>query len=209
MAEVNDIYEVRIFCTHTSQQQTAVNVRHYRIVAKQGTGATDLTIAQFLDTQFHTVYKPILHNQAQYRGVGVRRIKPLPVTAEVLTSGNVGAGTATGEPLPGQVCGIITLRTLFGGPRYRGRMYLPFPAETFNDADSLPTTAYYNLLGTLGNVMASGMSPGAGGNTMDMLPIVFSRKFSTSEDVIGYTQRFKWATQRSRGSYGAKNPAPF
>lgn len=208
MPSVNDILEVRIFCDRTLSGQAAVNVRHYRVTQVQGSGATNLVIAQFLDTAFHSKYKPLLCDSARYKGVGVRRIFPLPAETETLTGGNMGSGTATGQALPEQTCGVITLRTDLGGPRYRGRVYIPFPAEDSNDSDAKPTTAYYDNLTLLGDVLAAGMSPGSGGNTVDMVPVIWSRKYGTWRDVTGRQSRFKWGTQRSRGTYGAKNPSP-
>lgn len=208
MASVGDIYEVRIFSNFTAQQQCAVNVRHYRVSAVGGTGATDLTIANFIDEALFSLYKPLMHTGVSYRGVGVRRILPLPKTAETFGAQHTGAGTASGDPMPGQVCGMITLRTTYGGPRYRGRLYIPFPAEADNDTDSLPTAAYVTRATDLATALIAGLVPGAGGNTVDLLPIIYSRKFGTWQDVNAYTVRFRWGTQRSRGSYGAKNPSP-
>lgn len=208
MAAIGDIYEVRIFCDRVFSGQASVNVRHYRVTQVLGTGATNLTIAQFLDTAYHSKYKPLLCDSARYRGVGVRRIYPLPAETETLTGGNAGNGTATGQALPEQTCGIITLRTALGGPRYRGRVYVPFPSEDGNDADARPTTAYFDNLTLLGNTLVSGMSPGAGGNTIDMVAVVWSRKYNTYQDILTAQARFKWGTQRSRGTYGAKNLSP-
>lgn len=208
MPTVGDIYEVRFFCEDLPRRQASVNVRHYRIVTVAGSGATNQVIADFLSSQFNGEYKALLSAVSQYRGCGVRRIKPLPAETETFSSTGQGSGVGDGNPLPTQTCGVITLRTSLGGPRYRGRVYVPFASEGQNSVDGLPEAAYITLLNNLGAKLIAGMTPGSGGNTVDMLPIIYSRKFGTSQDVITFVSRSKWGTQRSRGSYGATNSSP-
>lgn len=208
MAQVGDIYEVRFFCEDSGQRQASVNVRHYRIVSVAGSGVTNQVMADFLSSNLNGEYKAVLSASAQYRGCGVRRIKPLPAETETFSSTGQGAGVGNGNSLPTQTCGIITLRTSLGGPRYRGRAYIPFPSEGDNNLNGLPEATYITGLNALGAKLVAGFTPGSGGNTVDMLPVIYSRKYGTSQDVISYVSRSKWGTQRSRGSYGAVNASP-
>lgn len=207
MAQVGDLYEARIVVTQG--QQTSINVRHYEVTAKSGNGATDAQIASAIDTLIAGAYKALLDSVAFYRGVGVRRITPLPIGVEVSTLASSGVGTATGDSLPGQVSGLITLRTAFGGRSRRGRVYIPFPAEGDNGTTGTPTVGYNTRLGTLAAQLITSITAGGGGNDNFLIPVVYSRKFNLKTPVTTASGPFKWATQRSRGTYGRVNAPPF
>lgn len=207
MAEINDIYEARIICTQANQ--ISINVRHYRVSSKAGTGATDGQIANIVSLSFHQVYKDVMASSASFRGVGVKRIRPLPASGETTTILDLGPGSQAGDPLPLQTSGMITLKTGLAGRSFRGRVYVPFPAEVDNGATGVPTAGYLTRLDTLAARFLLTLTAGSAGNTNDLAPVVFSRKLN---DVVVLTQtigRPRWATQRPRGSYGAANIPPF
>jgi hypothetical protein len=207
MALVGDIYEARIVSTIGGQ--TAINIRHYRVSTIVGTGASDSGIATAVNARFATDMKAAMTSNATYRGVGVRRIKPLPVTIETFTIASLGAGTAAGDVLPTQTCGMISLRTLLAGKSRRGRFYVPFPSEGLNDTDGTPTAAYITTLGLLAGDILATLTAGGGGNTNDLVPVVYSRELDLTTDLASTISRDKWATQRSRGDFGRVNPPPF
>lgn len=206
MAEVGDLYEGRIFCT--LGVQTSITVRHWRVSGKTGTGATDAQIAAGLEGAVATAMKAVISASATYRGVGVRRIQPLPISLETYSNAAAGVGGLAGDPLPLQTAGIITIGTALGGRSRRGRAYIPFPNEDSNTASALPSNAYVALLATLGGALTATFGPGAGGNTNNLIAVVFSRKFNTRTDVSSNLPRTQWGTQRSRGGYGRPNPSP-
>lgn len=209
MPEIGDILEARFVCEYQTGRQASYNIRHYRVSAKVGNGATMQELATLLSGSFHQTFKAVMSSSARFVGVGVRRIQPLPVTVESSDAANVGAGGVTGEILPTQVCGIITLRTQYAGPRYRGRVYVPFPSEASNDTTGEPIAAYNAAMVNLANVFAMTLTGGGAGNTNTIKPVIWSRKFGEPEDVVRADQRSKWATQRSRGMSGRKNVPPF
>lgn len=207
MADPGDLYEVRIVCNRGDQ--TSINVRHYLCTTKTGTGVTDLYLATQLDLTFHSAYKALMDATSSYRGTGVRRISPLPLGVENVSVANAGIGTATGTRLPSQDAGMITLRTEFGGRTRRGRIYVPFPSVSDNDAAGNPTTGYMTRLGTLAGVLifVQGLTQGANANTFQ--PVIHSRKEGVNTYIRTATAIQKWATQRSRGQFGRPNPYPF
>lgn len=206
MAEPGDLYECRIVTTRGNQ--TAINVRHYLCTAKAGTGVTDQTLATQLDATFQTALKALMDGGSQYRGVGVRRISPLPLGAEVVSTANAGNGNVAGDQLPAQICGMITLRSEFGGRDRRGRIYIPFVAEADNDTIGAPSTGYMTRLGSFAALLIFVQALGTAGNTNTFQPVVHSRKTGVNVYIRTATAIQKWATQRSRGHFGRPNPSP-
>jgi len=155
------------------------------------------------------LYKALLASDAVYVGLQVNRIFPLPVTIADQNVTGGGAGTAAGDILPRQVSGIITKRTAFSGKKYRGRIYLPFPAEGDNDpVIGSPVAGYTTRLDTFKASLFGNWTISSGGNGAVMVPIVWHADTSTYDDVVGSTSRPFWATQKRRGSYGEPNPFP-
>lgn len=201
-----DIIEVS-FLTHM-RDQLGVNVRHYAVTNTVNGGATMAEILNSLSNQTENLYADLMTSDATFRGMNGRIIFPgLSPTVEhrpTPTSGTYGP-----DGLPTQCTGIITLRTAESGRSKRGRVYVPFPDESACDPDGLPTNAYVTALNTLGNKLIEDQSIlGGGGEQTDLIPVIWSRKFVWWTEVESFYSRQKFATQRSRGSYGSVNPKP-
>lgn len=207
MANLNDVYEVRIICTLGIQ--TSINVRHYVCTVLNGLGPTDAQIASAMDTTFNVDFKSLLSVQATYRGVGVRRIKPLPVLVETSTIANLGVGTVLGDALPSQTCGVIKLGTAVAGKSYRGRIYVPFPSETDSGAQGDPNAGYLTNLGLLANTCLLQVTAGTAPNNAVFDPVIHSKKLGLDTFLSSSFARLSWGTQRKRGGFGRPNPPPF
>jgi hypothetical protein len=188
--------------------QLAINARHYRVDIIVGVQPTDTQIRDRFDALFGPLYTPLLSTTTNFIGCTVRKIHPLPVLLETARAGVSTAGTATGDPLPKQVAGVITLRSPFAGRSNRGRLYIPFPAEGSNDTDSTPTAAYLADQGFLGLGLASNVVVTAGANSATLGPVIWRRGPRTAVVITGFTGRDKWGTQRRRGDYGRPNLIP-
>lgn len=205
--EILDQIEARIICSH--EDQISINVRHYQVLTKVGTGADLAACALAIDTEIVAEIKALLPDTVTYRGVGCRRIFPLPLTPEIPYTGTTAVGTVLGDVLPGQVSGILTLRTAFAGKRYRGRFYMGFPGEADNTASGIPSLSYVGRLAALGNKLDNVVTAGGGGNTNTLQPYVRSKKFGLQNAITITQARQRWATQRRRGNYGVPNIAPW
>lgn len=203
---VGDLMEVKFYCLQA--EQVGINVRHYAVTAMAGAGLTELQLAIGFATLLAPKYKQLIAEGARFEGVGVRKIRPLPVSMEAFSANGSGPGTVTGDTLPRQVTGLLSLRTNEAGPRRRGRVYVPFPGEFHNAANAIPSAAYTNLLSELGDALKANASITSGANTADLRPVIWSRVGGTSADLTVVLARQKWATQRRRGSYGRPNAIP-
>jgi hypothetical protein len=75
-----------------------------------------------------------------FGNVGVRDLSAANLT-EFIGTGAAVAGTGTGDSLPGGVSCVVSLKTVFSGKRYRGRIYLGGFTETENLANGVISAA--------------------------------------------------------------------
>jgi hypothetical protein len=134
-------------------------------------------------------------------------VSPFPLPGIANSAGTIGTAGG-GNTLPGQVAANVTLKTAFAGTRYRGRVYLPFVSDRYNDpANNIPTAAYALLaipmaVGLAGAVIITGLS-GSG----ILRPVIWHRATQTYDAVTDFTVQMRWSTQKRRGDYGKVNPS--
>lgn len=203
---VGDLLEVRFICRFDNQ--ISINVRHYEIASETPGAVSSLDIADSLSQAFAPLYQACLADRAQYRGCGVRKIRPIPVEAEVLSALGQGPGLVVGEALPRQICGLISFRTNSTDVARRGRLYVPFPSEVDNEASAFPGVQYQANLTILGTTMAALAFAGAPGQETTLAPHIKAGATDNSHLITGFIVRPLWATQRRRGDFGAINPPP-
>lgn len=198
--------EMRIFTKVTNQ--TSINVRHYRCDSSLGLGADLAVAAQQISDSVAADLKAVLSVEATYRGLGLRIVRPLPAGLETLTSSSSGPGTGTGIVMPLQICGLISLRSMFSGRSGRGRFYVPFPPNSQGIAGGLPSAGYLTGLQPLAVLLGNTITVGTVPNTSVLVPAIWQRKTDTMVDIVGFITPQKWATQRRRGSFGRPNDSP-
>ena len=203
---LGDIMQVEVWCQ--DQNQGAVNVRHYQVGAVSGLGASDQDMANFFDAQLSLLYIPCLHNAALYKGVRVRRIRPLPLTFPADSTLHSGLGTGGAGAAPLQVSGLITLQSPFSGRAFRGRVYVPFPSVVNVSATGHPSVGYIGALDNLALALIGNAVVTVGPDSSTLIPIIFHRATSTGTVVVARKTRAGWATQRRRGDFGRPNASP-
>jgi len=202
---VGDIIQARIFCK--MQDQGAINVLHYRVLAVNGGTPTLEQLANFYGTSVSAPLATLLTDTADYRGVGMQIINPT-LSAEVYDVASATAGTAGSTPLPKQACGLISKRTATAGPHSRGRMYVPFPDEDDNEADATCSAAYKAGLATLGAFLFDDINVTVLTHDADYRPVIWDRSALVFRDITAIIARDRWATQRRRGDFGQPNSLP-
>ena len=201
---LNDVYEVKIFCS--MPRQTGLNVRHYKVTASVAPEPPASAFMDFLDQQFAAQYPPLLNTTAFYHGVSVQKILPLPKSVAITTDARRASGTGGSDPMPKQVSGVITLRTLLAGRRNRGRVFVPFPSEQSNTLEGVPTGLYGLSLIILGDFLIQPVNivglPGSATYT----PVLNHRTPPFGQEIlVSRVARGIWGTQRRRGDYGSPN----
>lgn len=205
---LGDIVKVR-FLTFTSRQ-IGVNVTHWQVTAQTGPSLPLPQIALKFDQIFAPLYKNLLAEQATYRGVGVQRVVPVPPSQESTSASLPGVGLAAGEPLPGQIAGLLSFKTQFAGRKFRGRLYVPFPSEIQNaPPDATPSPGYITALQNLGTALLQPVQADDTTNFVTLRLGIFHRPTNTIDQVLSFVPLSNWATQRRRGAFGAANVPDF
>lgn len=210
---VADVLLSRIVCSATDQ--ISLNMLAYTVQAVAGAGSTLRDAAVLIDTNFAAAIKPCLGVPATYYGVGCRKfIAGGRLSAENSTTASTGPGTGGALLIARQTCGLITKQTVLGGRGGRGRMYVPFPGTASCDTSGVPTAGYLANIGTIGTALLATLT-NAGGLTLIPVLLRYPRPNRLPPVAIGttpltgFTARLKWATHRTRGSYGKTNALPF
>jgi len=203
---VGQILRLRIFSRQNDQ--LGLNVLHYQVDGITGTGITVAEAATVFSNEFADNYKGLMVETAEYRGVSAQTIYPGAFSEQVYDSTGHGIGTVEGAPLPYQTCGLISWRTGFGGHKYRGRTYVPFPGVADQSTDGTPIADYVTRLADLADDLHGPHTfSGAGGSNTFRL-IISNNPIGTFTVVTAFLANDRWATQRRRGMFGQPNTFP-
>jgi len=125
---------------------------------------------------------------------------------------STGSGVSAGDdPLPSQVCGLLRWQAGIGGPKGRGRDYMPFPSQEFCSSTGVMSGAYQGLIATVGGILFGPHvlpNVGGAGGTLNVFPC--TKYVAGSPTPLPYAfQSFEaatgFATQKRRGYYGQTN----
>jgi len=192
---VGDKLEVVLVCRLGGQD--GLIVRHYDVQAITGASLDISQVPDTISTDLGGPLKACMSDQAEYRGVRVRRLAPGATDVFTSALGN-GPGTSASDVLPTQASGLISLRTGFAGRSKRGRAYVPFPSEAFNDADGHPTAAYKGLLNTFGTALRTNILAVVGADGVELDPVIRSKLLDSYFSITSHLVRAEFATQRRR-----------
>jgi hypothetical protein len=202
--DIGDIVETVAICRFGDQ--VGLNVRHWATVTKTGTGGTLLQVADTLYGILATIYAGSISNQATFIGFTAQKIWPLPKSIAMGSSGAALPGGLSGDPLPTQIAGLVSFRTAIAGRKERGRIYIPFAAESQNTVDKEPSLGYQTNLGGIGNFYSAALPIGDVSNGNGLAGVIWHRTSHTYSFITAYRVRPMWATQRRRGAFGRPNP---
>lgn len=201
----NQIYQVKF--THWTQGQLGLNVRYYQVFNVVGDSVSVQEAADQMSNSYAPVIKPCMSSEAEYLGLSLKKIFPLPVELGVISDDGAGFGLSSAVLLPTQVAGIITLRSALAGRENRGRVYVPFPSgDDLDAATGDPTAGYIANLADLGDFFRDELTFTVGANSAQFRPVIAGPDGQVRAPIIEFTARSRFATQRRRGQYGAKNP---
>jgi hypothetical protein len=200
-----DVYRV-VVGTFT-RQQLGLNVLHYEVAAVAG-AVSDQDMTNSLDVTGSVLYQAMLGAASTYWGIKSTRVFPLPSPIPVVTSANNGIGVASGDTMSLQTCGIITKLTNLLGRANRGRMYIPFPTEVYNDGNALVTAAYQTLATALANWFLAPQTFIYGIASVTIIPVLWHYATHVWVPITGYRVRGIWGSQHRRSDYGRQNTVP-
>jgi hypothetical protein len=184
--------------------QIAENVYYYEVEAGEPPADLFDELTGWL-VQASTLYAPAMPAAAIIRDAYLLIRRAGQWSQEYFVDPVNTAGTASGGLLPSQTSGIITRRCDVRTNQNRGRVYVPFPAAVFLNANEHPTLAYTSLLQDIAANLLPTDAPyvSPGGVLWD--PGLFSKKDNTFRPLLDTQEYDVWATQRRRGDEGRKN----
>lgn len=193
--------------------QTAVT--RYLYLVQTTLATTDLTdcLTQFAN-DIVPKYKALISQEATYRGsrASFRSAGGVFESQWENSTINQGPGAVLGDPLPKQICGIVTRVGEFKGRRHRGRVYTPFPGEASNDpTEGRPNNTFLVNLSAYGQAITDPLAVNNNGDTATLLPghiVEVNPGDKQFFEWVTYVPRPYWATQRRRGDYGKENESP-
>jgi len=207
----NTMYSVEHIIT--SGGQTAVLRRYMRSGVITGPGPLEeQDVANAIADQFSPLYKPLIWNSAEYRGVLLTRqsgVLPLTIATIGLPTAP-GTGTGGTTAMSKQTAGLISLKSDSQGKKNRGRQFVPFPSTTMNTGTGVPTLLYLADLVALGVELRTARvySNPALTETVTMTPVIWKKGQVAYAVITSMTAKRSWATQRKRGDFGRLNASP-
>lgn len=219
---LGDVVKAQVICFETvNTSQVSINTTYWRV--KNVVGAGIISVDDFghdFNIAMSAIYKALLCNDSSFRGVRVQAYHPLPLERAVPFTNLAGVGIGGANLLPPQVAFVVSFPTAVA--KIRGRNYLPFPAAAEMDADGTPTAGYLGNVQVLLNFLQAGISIAKAGTTFNFgqvicKPYVNARPKavpptplvpSVFTDVVDWTARDGFGTQRRRGFYGRSNSLP-
>jgi len=173
-----------------------------------GVSPTDEDLVTAFTNVVKGLYLPLMGANATF--VGCTLQKMTPVKKDTVAWSNLGAGSAAGDLLPRETAGLISFRTGFAGRKNRGRMYVPFPPESWNDANGHPVAGYVTAAEALRDFVVSppAFSP-AGTATITLDSIIIPSDQAQGRPIESGTVHTRWASMRTRGDFAAANSLPF
>lgn len=173
----NELLQLRV--RGSMDGQNTENVLHYLVQANTLTPAkTDgqIMMEKFSSTIINLKWFPLVSSAWVFHGLSAQQIPNVPgvVFPEDLDDSLQGTvGSRTGDYLPSYASMLLSKRTVAGGRRARGRLYIAGVAESIVSTGKLTSTGLADLaaLGTsLTAILDEGL-PGGGAYQ----PVVFSR----------------------------------
>jgi len=173
--------------------------RRFRISPRPA-GSTTLDAAVLLDHQFAPLLCSCVAAAWNYIGVWCRCLLPTwDGSPDETWNDGPYAPFGSGDPLPGQVAGLLTLKTATVPKPRTGHIYLPPPDESGNDA-GVPSAGYMAALSTLATWLESTHQEIIPGffTPLGARAAVWSFGSSVGSEVVEVTPSVLWATQGRR-----------
>lgn len=191
---VNDVWQVTAW--FAAGVETAATSIHYRLTTE---GDDDITtqgndLASELATLYTALLEAISTSEVSLNAVTAHRISPLGSRVYVFfPTGAVGA--ITGEGNAAQLAVLVSVYTDLLNKSGRGRMYLPFPAETIANSGQLITSNAAAINVALGNMLTTPLST-SGGNEWES--VVYSHTINQANAIVDWQLQPVLATQKRR-----------
>lgn len=190
---IGDFYTIQAQWRLTNGQLTAQNQFHFKQTVAVVFDTPEEDLVEAFKAEIEPAYKACVSGQW---GIVNYVVKEQPSGLTLLEEAVPDhSGLLSGDALPPQVATILSFRSTQPGRRGKGRVYLPPANEASSGTIGTPSTTLNDLVTDLGdellalesNVLYAGWQWSA-----------WSEANQAGYEVITYTPRFQFATQRGR-----------
>lgn len=192
------IIELKTFCSHDGQQ--GINTYHFHISSVTGGNTTDALLAAALDLVAAPPYVAYLPVTAQYEGVRLQIINPLPLPVAQISVAETDPGVQNADPLPNVATILVKKFTAMAGPGGRGRVFLPFWPENLNSVAGEPTPAAITLADAVGTALLTAQVLVIGAVSVSLQPVLWDRANRDWTPVTNHLVRTRWYHQIRRSN---------
>ena len=205
---VGDVLRCTIAAIYPTNQVEECNF-HLQCVVSGG-GDSRAALGNAIDTAVQADIIPHLHSAVLYYGSRVAIEQAANKWGSAVSVVNTPGGS-TDPSLPGQVRGLLRLRTALVGRKQRGRLFMFTPITTMADTNGVPTVTYQNQIQTFGTRIQNGFT--AGGS--QWVSVIYHRPPKTNPaawtvtSTTAITPANKFATQRRSSEFGRVNVNPW
>jgi len=204
-----DVIQFKTYCYLGNQ--VGINTYYY-LVDSTSIAPPDLSqVGAALDLNFaQPAYLEVLCNDAHYYGSSTTLMTGVTPYAPFYENANDDNGIGGAVPLAAQTCGLLSKVTDLRGPKYRGRVYIPFPAtDAITAGTEHPNAAYQADVEAIGDaLLTAGPVVVIGGATVHLTPVLWHGTDGPPTVISSYEAKALWATQKRRGDYGKGNLVP-
>lgn len=200
---------VRCTAVCVNGSQTALPSVHFMVLSAGAPPATDLDLAQAVDTAWQAQIKAMMSTRSTYNGVQAKILGGSLIARQAVGFiSSAGAGTTGSTDLPQQTAGLSSLRTATPGRKGRGRVYWPFPSQSFVGANGQPTNPYISLITAINTALLAIAGISVGGRTATVVWVVTNKALTTNFPILQTISETGFATCRRRGAFGRPNAPP-
>jgi hypothetical protein len=183
---IANVYRIALLWTSTSGQH-AVNVFHVRKASSNAAAVLTAVVAAVTQDMWASV-----SNSASITQVAITPLDGSSATLVTAVSGTIWSGEQGGDFIP-QGATLVSLRSSLRGARNRGRLFLPFLAESVQSNGALATSTRTLMQAGWNSFLTTLTS-----SSTDL--VVASYKFPGAQIVTGALVEQMIATQRRRMS---------
>jgi hypothetical protein len=185
---IADVYRIALLWTDTPTSSHAVNVIHVRQA-----GTTAAAIAATMDANVTANMWGVETVNTKVTTVTVTKLDGSSASSSLAVTGAKWAGTAAAGDMIPAMAAVVKMQSLFRGRSQRGRVFLPFVAESQSTNGVLGAGAVAAMQTAWTNWVAAMVAAGA-------QPVIASYLHASQVDVASVTVEATAATQRRRQS---------
>lgn len=191
---VDDVYRLSVEWSNTPGFPTAVNLFYFKQIDALVLDTPGEDLVEAFRTECEATYRELVTNALALRKYAVAKA-PLFLTEHVLEGLGEG-GLATGDAMPPNTGGLLSIKTATLTRRGRGRVFIPPASETYNSGGR-PTALMRGNITAFGSFMMVEMNTTTLAHSAWEMQM-WSKADQVARPVVSAFSSAIWGSQRDR-----------